>query len=458
MKKKIAFAVSALALLALASCQSPFEEQKIEEDKFNLTIATYSEEGEETVLKELASSYQKTHPEINIIVKTFGGELFRNYMTKYASNQDKLPDMIWMPDDQFAAFADGGYFLDLRSFYEASPETSYSNYYSSMLNAASYIGEYKPLSEDTDPKYGIYYAPRDYDKIGIVYNTKLFEEYDIAVPSMENWDMNAFYALCKSISAKLGRGSNRVITLNSWWEPVYTTLFKELGGDGLVTAEGKCNLGSDANRAVESSLYDNLFADEKIMQSQDNDFTRGLTFMTVVARPRVAGFKTKMAGLREDGKSPIDFLPMPCKSIAAGCSGYGIVKKHAEEVREVKGEKRTVKDLAWDFIKYIITEDGQEAAGKTGLSVPVLKSLAKTGEWRKAIDASLNHDAWLAGEELRLTTYNIYKPNARAPLRDLMTAFMSNLEKQAEGKPEKREKLISDYTNEFNKKAEGNLL
>lgn len=458
MKKRIGFVVSALTLMALSSCTSPFEQNSVDEDKFNLTIAAQSEEGEEIVLKALADAYEEKHPDVNITVKTFGGELFRNYMTKYAANQSKLPDMLWMPDDQFAAFADGGYFEDLRPFYEASPETSYDKYYSSMLNAASYIGQYKPLSEDSDRKYGLYYAPRDYDKIGIVYNTKLFEDYGIDVPSLDHWDMNAFYALCQTIAGKLGRGSHRVITLNTYWEPVYTTFFQELGGDGLVTADGKFNLGSEKNRAAESSLYDNLFVNDKMIQSQDNDFTRGLTFMTVVARPLVLGFKNKMAGLRSDGKSPIDFLPLPCHSIAAGCSGYGITKAHSEEVREVNGKQKKVKDLAWDFLKFIITEEGQNVAGKTGLSVPVLKSLAETGEWRKAVDSSLHHEAWLAGNELRLTTYNIYQPNVRAELRELMSGFMTNLENQTYGRPENRDQLISDFAKDFNKKTEGKLL
>ena len=172
-----------LACSATACGGKPPMTQQQESGKFNITVACQQEEGEIEVLEKLAEEYEKTHTDVNIIINDFGGGNLDDYMTNNGRVKT-LADIVWVPDDMFAPCAEkGGFFLDLREFYESSEETAYSNYYESMLHAASYTGEYKPLSESTDAKYGLYYAPRDYNKIGIAYNTQLFQQFGIEVPT-----------------------------------------------------------------------------------------------------------------------------------------------------------------------------------------------------------------------------------------------------------------------------------
>ena len=78
-------------------------------------------------------------------------------------------------------------------------------------------------------------------------------------------------------------------------------------------------------------------------------------------------------------------------------------------------------------------------AGETGLSVPVLKSLLETGSWRNwNADAKLNHDAFLAGEELIQDTYYSLKPSERTRARSLASSFFSYAETIEGGKAENR--------------------
>ena len=443
-----------LACSAMACGGKPPMTQQQESGKYNITVACQQEEGEIEVLKNLAEEYEKTHTDVNIIINDFGGGNLDDYMSNNGRVKT-LADIVWVPDDMFAPWAEkGGFFLDLREFYESSKETAYSNYYESMLHAASYTGEYKPLSESTDAKYGLYYAPRDYNKIGIAYNTQLFQQFGIEVPtdfSHEAWNMETFIDFLQDVAEKIQEKGEayaltyRAISFFLQWEPVYTTVFKEMGGDSIVKEDGTLNLDSENNKKLMRKLYDELFSNETIIGTE-MDFKKGYTLMATCVRP--VAYTAYM-----QRKGTVDFLPFPAKAIGAGCSGYAITKEKANATQTVNGVSKTNKELCWDFIKYIITEEGQEVAGSFGTSVPILKSLEENGAWMKAMGEDKNHAAWLAGEELRLTTYNRYATDIRTALRSNVSAIFSDLQNKTSGAENKFLNTLTLQTSEFNKKV-----
>ncbi len=471
-----------LSATAFAGCNkggNPFDSgSKPVEGKYNLTVACQDEDGEIQILNALKEAYEKKNPDVNIIIKDFGGDLFTNYMAKYATNQNRLPDVIWMPDDQFAAFAKGGYFMDLRSFYEKDAASDYSLYYETMLHAASYSGEFRPTTsysgsyvaqtvaneKSDDGKYGLYFAPRDYNKIGIVYNKKVFKQFGVSVPTQNadgswnntvngKWDMEALIALTQEITAKIeAKGPSfagyRALNLFLQWEPVYTTVFNAMGSDGLI-GENSFLIDSEKNKEICNVLYDELFSSKTAIDRQSG-FVNGTTFMDVVVRPVAY---TYSMSLKDANGTYIDFLPFPAEDIGAGCSGYGILNVHANDEQTVGTEKKLTKDIAWDFIKFVISEEGQEATGKLGFTQPILKSLEADGEWTKAISPDLNHAAWVAGNELRLTSYNHFDPSKRTSLRNIVQAYFQNLSDQTEGAPEKRDSLMRTYIDDFASKV-----
>lgn len=454
MKKVISVLISLMLLISafsLFGC-SPFEEDGEKSDKFNISISCLAEGGEMAVLKALEEEYEKKNPNVNIICKDYGGDSFTAYMTRYANNQSNLSTIMWMPDDEFAGFAEGGYFMDLRQYYEASQDTNYNLFYDSMIHSASYNGEYKPYSENSDRGYGVYYAPRDFNKIAIVYNKQLFSDFGIDVPNTSSgWDLDALINLSKTIANKIetmGReySGYRALHLNLNWEPVYTTIFKALGSDGIISGN-LLSIDSVKNKEIQNKLYEDLFYSDLTID-RSGSFTQGTTFMSVISRPTAVG----LSHILQDEKrnTLIDFLPFPTEYVGAGNSGYGITAKSKNITQTVNGVSKNEADLAWDFIKFIITEEGQQIAGKTGLSVPVLKSLAANGEWRKAINKDLNHDAFLAGEELRLTNYNVFAPNKRTALRAIVSNHFSKLQSRIEGASDRRDTLINDTISAFN--------
>jgi ABC-type glycerol-3-phosphate transport system substrate-binding protein len=236
----------------------------------------------------------------------------------------------------------------------------------------------------------------------------------------------------------------RVISFFLQWEPVYTSVFRELGSDGIVKENGELNLTSEKNREIMRYLYDELFSNETIVGTE-TDFKKGYALMATCVRPVAYTAYQQRQGT-------IDFLPFPTEAIGAGCSGYAITKSNASKTQTVNGVKKTNKELCWDFIKYVITEEGQEVAGAFGTSVPILKSLEENGAWKTAMPNAKNHSAWLAGEELRLTTYNRYDTEIRTSLRANVGSIFSDLQNKTSGAESKFEKTLSTQTSEFNRK------
>ena len=100
----------------------------------------------------------------------------------------------------------------------------------------------------------------------------------------------------------------------------------------------------------------------------------------------------------------------------------------------VKGVTKSYADICWDFIKFVITTEGQEVAGASGSNVPVLKSLYADGAWRKVAKLSgMNHEAFVAGGELKQNWYDIYNPISRAGFRGQFATFFTNFTKENYG-------------------------
>lgn len=500
MKKFAAIALTSVmaagTVLGMTSCGDKKGSDNIVADKYKISVACQTEMGEEEVLKVLKAAYEKKNPDVEIEVKTFSGEGFEQYMLGIAAQNDSSPNIIWTADTYHSQWDE--YFTDLRPYYERSEETDYSLYYETMLDAAATNGYFKPtknykgefrkddLDKDSDglesyqnhSEYGLFYAPRDYNKPAILCNTHLFAELDKyyeeaykAVNSVtempadyvsastrlqqivdgQDWDslddlMVFTRLLAERIRFIVDNAQNR--DMLAWknraafdifleWEPTYTTIMNALGVD-LLKDNGELNIAQyeSAFAALHEALYPNGDSElGKYMLAGDVTFSSGNLMMDVCSRPVVLGYGKTFKGVY--GETSLQTISFPVKDIAAGNSGYAISNIWDGKGMTVNGVYKSYNDLSWDFIKYIISEEGQEVAGETGLNIPVLKKLyneesngGKTPAWRKVESlGNMSHDAWVAGGELRQDTFNIYIPKKRNAYRTHVRTFFVNLQR-----------------------------
>ena len=495
-------------------------------DKYNITIAAQQDDGELVILQALKEAYEEKNPDVNIIVRDFSGKTYSEAMNTWREDYSLLPMISWMDDRDFASYAEGGYYVDLRPYYEQDLEiTDYNEYYQTMLNSASYSGEYRPTTaykgtvegkeKSDDAKYGLYFAPRDYNEIVVVYNkTKfadanydasgnntggydIFKEYeekygvDLSDPVNSNdkskWNWEAFINLLHLAgenifehNASASALNERVIYLHNSYEPVYTSIFTELGKqygnyEGLIGSDGAPLFDSDENQSIYKYLSENIFHYEtqydedgqtktkkNINAVTEDSFFNGMTLMTVCPRPTLY---SQWNALQAKGME-IDVLPFPTQQIAAGCSGYGITVSGSfdEDNKPITQTPdglptKNVVDLCWDFIKFAISEEGQEVASETGVCVPVRKSLIENGVWKQAFTredgTTINHQAFILEEELPMTMFNAFPPTSsnqpiRASLRTDVTSFLLELENEKVVTDADRKAIINKYIDYFN--------
>lgn len=118
-----------------------------------------------------------------------------------------------------------------------------------------------------------------------------------------------------------------------------------------------------------------------------------------------------------------DALPFPLigenPSIGCGFAGWGISST-------TSGEQR---DLAWAFLKYMISYDGQMALINAGLATPSIRiDLAEEKQWSKGFE-NINLDAWLQWDEYKVSSkfFITQDPSATFDIYRALQNFMKNL-------------------------------
>lgn len=499
-------ALMASSVCAISACGGGVSDNKVM-DHYEITIACQSEESEQEVMKELIAAYEKEHSDVKVKLESFTGKDFEVFMNQVSQDEENSPNIIWTSDSYHARWEQ--YFTDLRPFYERDEETDYSLYYVSMLDTASINGYFKPTknykgefrSDDLDTsdgledyqnhsQYGLYFAPRDYNKPTILCNTALFEMLDTQyeeyykekegvtdmpadyvsmtirlndIVAGNDWDsLTDLFAFSKAAADKiqyvldyadtLGAKGQKVVKqwqyktvldLKLSWEPSYTTILNAMGVENIINTDGTLNL--EGNVEALEQLHGLMYAEDNLYYSDVDDlnFKNGETFMRVVSRPVVLSYRNNLVKIHEDyykkyNKAPLQAIQIPVEEIAGGCSGYAINSVYEGKGITVDGVYKSYADICWDFLKFIITKDGQEIAGATGSNIPVLKSLknaesngGETPAWRKVAGLEeMDQDAWLAGEELKQDWFNVYKSNYRIKFRDTVQTFFNAFQRK----------------------------
>lgn len=526
-------ALTAASIFAFSGCGSGEIPDNVVMDEYKITIACQSDEGEQVVLEKLIAAYEKKNPDVQIELETFTGQDFEVFMNGVSQDEANSPNIIWTSDSYHARWEQ--YFTDLRPFYERSAETDYSLYYESMLDTAAINGKFKPTknykgsfrSDDLDTsdgleeyydhsQYGIYFAPRDYNKPTILCNTALLEMLDTqyetyyksktgasAMPADyvsttvrlndivagNDWnELTDLFTFSKTIADRIqyvisyadslgAKGqkvkaqwqNKTVLDLKLDWEPSYVTILNAMGVDNIIASDGTLNLS--AHKDALEELHGYLYAQNNLYYAGDADtnFKDGDTLMKVVSRPALIAAEKNLSDIHKEyynkyNKAPLQAIQIPTDAIAAGCSGYAINSIYHGKTIEVKGVKKTYDDLCWDFLKFVITEEGQEIAGATGNNIPILKSLytetkdGGTPAWRSiSTFAGMDHDAWATGDDLVQNWYNIYKSNYRIKFRDTVATFFRKFKMKTYSKGSLTE-LIKETNDNYNAaNPKGNL-
>ena len=243
----------------------------------------------------------------------------------------------------------------------------------------------------------IYYMPKSYDQVVIFINTDFFEAIGVEYPKPDTdaedpwawWTWDKCIELCQQIQEAVANSKYKAnkdyiypMAANLFWNPVNNAIIKSFGGktvdaDTLTTGFQSSDEKYAATlKAVEfmkslaTHKYTSSSNDERFLSKRGGINCAGMWFTT---RPNVLTCL--------NNKINLAFAPIPRLTeaqteiletttyVGYGSAGYAVSAMSSQ------------KTLAWEFVKFCASEEGQTIISDNGASVPTLNSL-------KRLDAS----------------------------------------------------------------------
>lgn len=434
MKRKIFVALLALMMMFCAvGCKPNILEKP--DDEFSvsldvpsditetLTIMIPNNDGdvERSYIQALIPGFQEMYP--NVTIKFDARPISDD---KYAESvsaaiaSGNVPDLFWTNTLFYYYLIAKNCVVSLEPYYEAEANAGTldlaGEYYEAFFNMSTY--------EDKR-----YIVPRSMDSVVTYYNTELLTAAGIDYendPRMTNeWTWEDLMSLCNQVSAFImseegkaqGYGNCYALQPEFSWEAVFNPVMLSYGSD-IFADDGSVAIDS-AETLEMANMIRGLKENGRVLR----DSTSGSTFTNgKVAFSFSSSGPAKMdRNVQVSGK--FDALPFPLigenPNIGCGFVGYGISSK-------TEGTKR---DLAWQFLKYMISKKGQMELINGGLATPSIRvDLAEEKEWSKGFQ-NLNLDAWLVGENYKVCSnfYMKHDPSCSFDILNAVQAFMNNL-------------------------------
>ena len=411
----------ALGSFALTGCGN-----KTRSDPNTLWLTVQDTQAELAIHVKLGNAFaekmKEQGQEITVRRSTFSNNDYGKSILTLLNTQS-LGDVVFTYDTYASQYSKEGLFEDLSSYVERDIDLSLYNE-DVIESARAYENQ-------------LSYFPRSYDMVTVFINNQFFRDVGMEdrIPSTEiygenweNWTWSAMLDLLKDLrvainqSEKYGGAKSSYyypVDANIAWNAVYDSVIKSFGGYTVNAENMTSGLDSAQGAVYENTLRAIQFMkdlveekteyaegvegrDDKtkraLANSSEGTFSSGNDAMAFMTRPSVQGCK--------EADMDLSFAPMPKFDAAVtglengttyvgyGSGGYALYKDSAN------------KELAWEFIRFAVSEEGQEIIAEDGLCIPTIKSLQTSdAAWTEYLPG-VDQSAFLfEGNTLSLATY-----------------------------------------------------
>ena len=435
MKNKIlaAIAVAVLSLSFLGGCGPKINESQPDDYEVNLNVDKNTEatlsvmvpsgDGglEAKYVEAIAEGFKELFPKVKVTLD------YRDISDNgYAASinsaiaSGKAPDLFYTNTGFYYYLISKNCIVNLEPYYKAAKDAGVlnleSDYYTSFFSMSEYDGKR-------------YVVPRSMDSVVTYYNTDILAaaginpKTDVRFNNAFTWEQ--FNSLLDDVNAYLtsaqaktdGYAACYALAPCFEWEAVYNPIMQSYGAN-IFDENGNITVESE-NMTEMATMINTISKKGRIIKpySSAYNFKAGkCAFFFSSYGP------TKMnEELAVRGK--FDALPFPLigenGKIGCGFAGWGISSRSSA----------TQRDLAWQFLSYMISKEGQMALINNGLATPSIRiDLAEEKQWSKGFE-NLNLDAWLVSEDKKICTDYFVKfdPSKMFGIQNAVQNFMKNI-------------------------------
>ena len=433
-KSKLWLVLGALLVLALAAgCAAPPSAAPADDGAATTAddeAAADAGPAEMTTLRFLTSSgdhaakandvmttkFAETHPDIEVEVELAAGDYADKIFTMAAAGN--LPDVLYTADIYTAPFVDAGVLLDMQPLAETDDTIDIADTYDSIMGLGRVEG---------DP--GLYMIPVSLDNVQVYYNKTMWEASGAPLPNPD-WTWDEFIESCKIVQEAnpdvhcVGIGGQNGGGGFNWWAYVVPWI-RGYGGDVLSADSTKSTLSTpEALAALQA--YADLWVKHDVAIPLGNDLG-GNCFInqkcaTWLSIPIFAGIFRE--GI-EEGAFDWDVEVIPShpegRFTGMGTFGFAVSADTADP------------QAAWDFVKVLLSQEGQEEFLRGQNAAPLLKSMADSPIFDELEPPPANFRVFVDGQEFGILPRTYPVECGSLYTGQIMTTFRGALEQIIRG-------------------------
>ncbi len=372
-------------------------------------------------MNAFVASYNQKFPNIKVNVTTYDLDQYKGRVKDRAAasqalkDPESMYDIFWLPQDYINEWYSLRMLGSLEDLIEKDPEVSKDDLLANAVESSSINGS-------------MYMMPRDYNQVVMYYNKAMFDvaEVDYPTSKMSAAEFRKMLellreGLCTSnetndYGVKYKDKVGCIVDCNIKWDSLAWPLLKSFGGT-IVNEKGEVTFASEETlNAFEywKELIDDYNFGCRLAIKIETGGTNPGTQFRMQQAPIYFQSRAVLSDIITDasvageyhGIKTLGAVGLPqfgdTYTIGGGCSGYAIYSQVAHVTE------------AWQFLKHVVSIEGQNAYSETGDCVPVRKDLLedKNALWRSSLSdvmPGFNSDAFVENMDAYASTRDFYQ-------------------------------------------------
>ncbi len=357
-------------------------------DGVTIKVGFWGSPEEVQIITETVREWEKLHPGIYVQLQhSKGGPAYvSKILTQMASGDS--PDIVFAEVNVFVPMYDKDIFFDLTKFIKEDKNFDIKDYWKPVVERFTRNGKIYCIPRDTAPFACVYYNKLLFDQAGVKYPT-------------DNWNFKDLLRISKQLTKTDADG---LITQYGFFAWSYMNFIYSFGGTIVDNVDHPTRITLGEPAAVKGlKFYTDLCTKHKVSLTPMALMNLDQGPLEIFLSGKLAMFTSgiwETPRLRDAASFDWDVVMFPKgpvkRAFGTGGSGYCIVRtsKHPKE--------------AWEVLKALAGNYGQEMLAKRGLAQPATKRIANGEFWAKSPAKPLNKK--MLNEAVKYAVYEPFHP------------------------------------------------